>query len=174
MGRRPLLRRRPHLRSHGRRTGGLRDVDVSILALEALDEASRSRADRTEIADAVAGGTEFFLRHRLFRSHRDGSIVNPAFTKLSFPPRWHYDVLRGLEQLATTDATWDDRCRDAMDVLQHRRRRDGTWPVQNKHSGRVWFDMETTGRPSRWNTLRSLRVLRWSARGCTIGPAGRE
>ena len=136
---------------------------TSILALEALAEAALHEPERIDIPAAMARGQEFFLQHGLFKSHRDGTVVRPAFTRLSFPPRWHYDVLRGLDQFQATDAPWDDRVRDALEVLAVRRRADGTWPVQNKHQGKVWFDMEKTGGPSRWNTLRALRVQRWAA-----------
>ncbi|MDH3293450.1 MAG: hypothetical protein OER95_03905, partial [Acidimicrobiia bacterium] len=138
---------------------------TSILALEALTEAQRRFPDRADIADAMTAGREFFLRHRLYKSHRHGTVANPAFTRLSFPPRWHYDLLRGLDHFAGTDSPGDDRYSDAIEVLRRRRRKDGTWPVQNAHRGQVWFDMERTGGPSRWNTLRSLRVLRWWHRG---------
>ncbi|MCP3936446.1 MAG: hypothetical protein GY708_13850 [Actinomycetia bacterium] len=134
---------------------------TSISALEALNEAKRVHPDRDDIGEALAAGREFFLRHHLFKSHRDGSVANPAFTRLSFPPRWHYDLLRGLDHFAETNAPADDRYGDAVDVLRTRRRKDGTWPVQQKYAGSVWFDMERTGGPSRWNTLRALRVLRW-------------
>ena len=134
---------------------------TSISALEALDEAQRHLPDRTDIAEAMAAGREFFLRHHLYKSHRHGTIARPAFTKLSFPPRWHYDLLRGLDHFATTASPWDDRYSDALDILKQRRRTDDTWPAQNKHPGQVWFDLERTGRPSRWNTLRALRVQRW-------------
>lgn len=135
---------------------------TSILALEALAEIQRARPDRADVGAALAAGREFFLRHRLYRSHRTGAPANPAFTRLSFPPRWHYDVLRGLEHFAVTDSPPDDRYADALGVLEQRRRADGTWPVQNRHRGRTWFEMEQTGKPSRWNTLRALRVQRWS------------
>jgi len=135
---------------------------TTISALEALDEARRSRRVEREAATlAMRLGREFLLAHRLFRSHRTGEVVSPALTRLSFPPRWHYDILRGLDHAAATHAPWDDRFRDAVDVLLGRRRADGRWPVQQKYAGRVWFDMERTGGPSRWNTLRALRVLRW-------------
>ncbi len=141
---------------------------TSISALEALAEAQRHHPDRTDIADAMAAGREFFLRHRLYKSHRHGTIAHPAFTKLSFPPRWHYDLLRGLDHFAITTAPWDDRYSDALDVLHQRRRNDGTWPMQNKHPGRVWLDMERTGKPSRWNTLRALRVQRWHQQATSV------
>ena len=112
---------------------------------------------------AMVRGREFFLAHRLYRSHRTGTVVKKAFTQLSFPPRWHYDVLRGLDHFQAVEAPWDDRLADALEVLARRRRSDGTWPVQNKHGGKVWFDMEKTGGPSRWNTLRALRVRRWAS-----------
>ncbi len=153
---------------------------TTILALEALAEARRVHPDRSEISVAMADGREFFLEHRLYQSHRHGTVANPAFTKLSFPPRWHYDLLRGLDHFATTKSPPDDRYDDALAILDRRRRRDRTWPVQNKHSGRVWFDMERTGRPSRWNTLRALRVRRWHhesgepAASSTGAPTSRE
>ena len=136
---------------------------TSILALEALDEATLNGFGGSEIDSAMARGREFFLDHCLYRSHRDGTVVSPAFTRLSFPPRWHYDVLRGLDHFQATSSSWDDRAGDALGILSRRRRSDGTWPVQNKHAGTVWFDMEKTGAPSRWNTLRALRVQRWAA-----------
>lgn len=135
---------------------------TSIAALEGLVEARRANPDRPDLEAAMVRGREFLLRHRLYRSHRDGTVVDPAFTRLSFPPRWRYDLLRGLDHVATTGSPPDDRYRDALEVLDRRRRRDGTWPVQHKHGGRVWFDMEATGGPSRWNTLRALRVRRWA------------
>jgi hypothetical protein len=138
---------------------------TSILALEACAEAQRSdRAEHNALSSALDGGREFFLAHRLYRSHRTGKVVDPALTRLSFPPRWRYDILRGLGHFAATDAPWDQRFHDALDVLDGKRRKDGSWPVQQKHAGTVWFDMEQTGGPSRWNTLRALRVLRWAGR----------
>jgi hypothetical protein len=137
---------------------------TSISGLEALAEASRAAPGRAEITAAMARGRAFFLGHRLFKSHRFGTIVDPAFTRLSFPPRWHYDILRGLDHFATTCSPWDERYEDALEVLVGRQRKDGKWPVQHKYAGRVWFDMEQTGEPSRWNTLRALRVLRWAQR----------
>ena len=66
---------------------------------------------------AAARAREFLLEHRLFRSHRTGEIANPAFTKLSFPPRWHYDVLRGLDHFRLVSAPIDDRLDDALELL---------------------------------------------------------
>lgn len=134
---------------------------TTISALEALAEVTARESASPDVSGAMAGGREFFLRHRLYKSHTGGSVVSPYMTQLSFPPRWHYDILRGLDHFASVTAPWDDRFRDALDALDERQRKDGRWPVQHKYSGKVWFDMERTGGPSRWNTLRALRVLRW-------------
>ncbi len=133
---------------------------TSISALESLAEVNAG--GRADVLGAMHRGWEFFFAHRLFKSHRTGEVVNPVFTRLSFPPRWHYDILRGLDHLRAAAAPWDDRCQDAVALLQSRRRADGTWPLQHRHTGKVWFDMERHSGPSRWNTVRALRVLTWA------------
>ncbi|MGI9614977.1 MAG: hypothetical protein ACR2QO_18850 [Acidimicrobiales bacterium] len=136
---------------------------TSILALEALAETTKHLDQQATITGAMLAGREFFLNHRLYKSHRTGADIHPGFAKLSFPPRWHYDLLRGLDHFQATSAPWDIRYTDALQQLDRRRRSDGTWPTQNKHAGEVWFDMEKAGTSSRWNTLRALRVRRWAA-----------
>lgn len=103
---------------------------------------------------------EFILMHQLFKSDRTGEIINKKFLMLSYPPRWKYDILRTLEALMNAGIEYDPRMEEAFEVIYKKRRKDGTWPVQNKHTGRVHFDMERMGGPSRWNTLRVLRVLK--------------
>ena len=113
-----------------------------------------------ELLAAAAPAREFILRHRFFQSDHTGVIIRPAFIKLSCPWRWYYDILRGLECFRQSGARYDDRMTDALNVICGIRKQDGTWPVQNRHAGEVFFDMERTGGPSRWNTLRVLRVLK--------------
>jgi hypothetical protein len=114
-----------------------------------------------EVVSAERRATEFMLAHRLYKSHRTGAVVDRRMELLSHPPRWHYDVLRGLDYFARAKVPYDARFEDAIELLRSQRGADGTWPVQHKYGGRVFFDMEKIGRPSRWNTLRALRVLRW-------------
>ena len=133
--------------------------NTSISALEALLEYQQSGGGLL-VSGSLDRGHAFFLDHQLYRSQRTGEVVNAAFTRFPFPPQWHFDVLRGLEHFRATGATADPRLGDAVDVIRARRRADGTWPVHRAHPGRTWFRMEPPG-PSRWATLRALRVLAW-------------
>ena len=100
------------------------------------------------------------MQHRLYKSDRTGKIIHPRFLMLSYPTRWFYDILRSLDYFRDADVGYDPRMQDALDVLTTKRRKDGAWPLQAKHPGQTHFDMENPGQPSRWNTLRSLRVLK--------------
>jgi hypothetical protein len=108
---------------------------------------------------------EFLLVHRLFRSHRTGEVMKPVFTRFSFPPRWHYDILRALDYFQAVNAPRDERLAEAIEIVRRKQRRDGRWSLENRHPGKTFFEMERVGAPSRWNTLRALRVIRWWARG---------
>lgn len=132
--------------------------------LEAL-HAWRSHAPSPppQVERASAAGRDFMLEHHLYRSHRTGKIARAELTQLSFPHWWKFDVLRGLDHFRQADA-WDERLADPLELLLRRRGADGRWRLPRQHPGRVWFRMETTGQPSRWNTLRALRVLDWASR----------
>lgn len=104
---------------------------------------------------------EFMLQHKLYKSDKTGNIIRKSFTMLSYPPRWYYDILRALDYLAKRKIPYNVRMQDALDILISKRNKDGIWKVQAKHPGQVHFDMEQTGKPSRWNTLRALRVLNY-------------
>jgi hypothetical protein len=82
-------------------------------------------------------------------------------TRFSFPPRWHYDILRGLDYFQECGGARDERLNDAIGVVEMRRQQDGAWLLQNRYPGHEHFILEKPGEPSRWNTLRALRVLKW-------------
>jgi len=136
-------------------------LHTTLSILEGLQEynANGYNYRRLELDRIATTAREFILQHRLYFSDRTGEIINKHFLMLSYPSRWFYDILRALEYFRAAGIVYDERMRSALDVLIKKRRSDGTWPVQAKHSGQVHFDMEKTGRPSRWNTLRALRVL---------------
>ncbi len=137
-------------------------VHTTISALEALRlyETNRRRKVRA-VRAAQRRGREFLLVHRLFRSHRTGAVIKPIFLQFSFPPRWRYDVLRALDYFQAVKAPRDPRLAEAIDLVRRGQREDGRWPLQNRYKGKTYFEMERVGAPSRWNTLRALRVLKW-------------
>ncbi len=135
---------------------------TTINVLEGLRDYVEVRGPRAAaVQRAETRGREFFLRHHLYRSHRTGRIVDSRFTRFSFPPRWRHDVLRTLDYFQASAAPFDTRLEDPLGVLQSKRAKDGRWMLQNRHPGATFFEMETVGKPSRWNTLRALRVLKW-------------
>ncbi len=133
---------------------------ISVLEGLRLYELNRARKVRA-IRAAQARGREFLLIHRLFRSDRTGEIIKPVFIRFSYPPRWHYDILRALDYFQAVNAPRDERLGDAIDIVERTRREDGRWILQNSYKGKTYFEMERLGAPSRWNTLRALRVLKW-------------
>jgi hypothetical protein len=137
-------------------------VHTTILALEGLCLYEHFRGRRVNaVRAAQRRGREFLLAHRLFRSHRTGEVIKPVFVRFAFPPRWHYDILRALDYFQAVDAPRDSRLADAIEIVEQTRREDGRWTLQNAYRGKTYFDMERLAAPSRWNTLRALRVLKW-------------
>ncbi|KAA3664701.1 MAG: hypothetical protein DWQ04_04405 [Chloroflexi bacterium] len=112
-----------------------------------------------ELQQIAVEACEFILQHHLFRSDHTGETIDKRMLMLSFPSRWRYDILRALDYFQTAGCTYDPRMQPALDVLHKKQRKDGTWPVQARHAGQTHFDMEKTGGPSRWNTLRAYRTI---------------
>jgi hypothetical protein len=136
--------------------------DTTINVLEGFLEYERAKG-ATEVTEARLRGQEYLLERRMFRRLSTGEVVNPAWTHFFFPTRWHYDVLRGLDYLRSAGAAPDERCAEAIDLVHNRRSESGQWPMEYSYPGEVHFAMEDgDGNPSRWITLRALRVLDWS------------
>lgn len=134
----------------------------TIRVLEGLLAHEHATGGSTESIAARRRAEEYLLERKLFRRKSTGAIVDPAWLQFSFPTRWHYDVLRGLDYFRAAGAPSDLRVDEAMDLLRSKQQPDGTWLLENTHPGAVHFALEQSdGRPSRWNTLRALRVLRW-------------
>jgi hypothetical protein len=147
--------RRPYGATHS-------SVHTTISVLEGLRlyELFRRRKVRAFRA-AQQRGRVFLLMHRLFRSDRTGEIIKPDFLRFTFPPRWHYDVLRALDYFQAVGAPRDNRLAEAIELVRRKRRKDGRWPLEHRYRGKTYFELERVGAPSRWNTLRALRVLKW-------------
>jgi hypothetical protein len=135
---------------------------TTICVLDGLLEYEQAKGATAAVRNARLRGEEYLLERSLFRALSTGKVIDPDWMQFSFPTRWHYDVLRGLDYLRKTGAEPDQRVAEAIDLVERKRDSDGRWPLENPHAGEVHFEMEdSAGKPSRWNTLRALRVLDW-------------
>jgi hypothetical protein len=138
---------------------------TTINVLEGLLAHERATGGSTESIAARRRGEEYLLERKLLRRKSTGEIVKPAWLQFSFPTRWHYDVLRALDYFRSAGDAPDSRIAEAIELLRSKQQPDGAWLLENTHPGKVHFALEDgDGRPSRWNTLRALRVLRWHDR----------
>jgi hypothetical protein len=145
--------------------------NTTICVLEALIEHERAGGGTREVTEARLRGQEYLLERRLFRRRSTGEVIerdrkgDATWTRFAFPTWWHYDVLRGLEYLRRADVTPDERVAEAIELVESRRDSAERWPLDTRYPGAMPVETdEGEGRPSRWNTLRALRVLRWYER----------
>lgn len=139
---------------------------TTINVIEGLREFEQATGGTPESRAARTSGEEYLLERRLFRRLSTREPADGEFLSFVHPSRWHYDVLRALDYFRSaatlTGAAPDPRLGEAIDHVRSRRRADGTWLLDRTLPGRVWFEIDSgTGQPSRWVTLRAMRVLRW-------------
>ena len=135
--------------------------DTTINVLDGLLAVERAGGGSVAVSEARRSGEEYLLERRLFRRLSTGEVVDPGYLEFAFPYYWHYDVLRALDHFRAAGADPDPRMAEAVELVRSKRQPDGRWLLDRTHPGRVFFDLEVVGEPSRWNTLRALRVLDW-------------
>jgi hypothetical protein len=135
---------------------------TTICVLDGLLAYEQARGANPTITNARLRGQEYLLERHMFRRLSTGKVVDTRWLRFSYPPTWHYDVLRGLDYLRSAGVQPDERVVEAMDLVVKKQHQNGRWPLQNPHTDQVNFVMEgPVGTASRWNTLRALRVLDW-------------
>jgi hypothetical protein len=136
--------------------------DSTIDVLDGLLEFERVTGGSAQVREARRGGEEYLLERSLFRRKSTGEVVDQAYLDFAFPYYWHYDVLRALDYFRRSGCDPDSRMAEAVEVVRAKRQPDGRWLLDRVHPGRVHFPLDgDVGGPSRWNTLRALRVLDW-------------
>jgi hypothetical protein len=142
--------------------------NTTICVLEALLEYERMVGGDQRMMEARLRGQEYLLERRLFRRLSTGEVIErdrkggTVWTRFAFPTWWHYDVLRGLEYLRDAGVTPDERMAEAVEMVASKSDGDGKWPLETQYPGVMPVETDQgEGRPSRWNTLRALRVLNW-------------
>jgi hypothetical protein len=137
-------------------------IATTINVLDGLLAFERATGGSPAVLAARRCGEEYLLERSLFRRRSTGEVIDPAYLDFAFPYYWHYDVLRALDYFRGSGADPDPRMAEAVEVVRSKRQPDGRWLLDRIHPGRVHFDLEAgVGTPSRWNTLRALRVLDW-------------
>ena len=136
---------------------------TTICVLEGLLDYERAGRKSAAVTHARRRAENYLLDRRMFHSLRTGEVVDKHWLRFSFPTFWHYDVLRGLDYLRDAGIKPDSRIREAIEIVIARRHQNGRWPLNLLHPEHIPLEIETAvGSASRWNTLRALRVLRWS------------
>jgi len=136
---------------------------TTICVLEGLLEFENAYGASKALTAARLRGQEYMLDRHLMRSRTTGQLIDPDWLMFSFPTRWYFDVLWALDYLRRAGVRPDERVAEAVDLVVFKQGVDGRWPLENPHPGPVHFEMETDVEgPSRWNTLRALRVLAWA------------
>jgi hypothetical protein len=142
--------------------------NTTICVLEALLEYECAVQGNAEVSAARLRGEDYLLERRLFRRKSTGEVIErdgksgASLMRFAFPTWWHYDVLRGLDYLRCAGRAPDERVAEAIALVASKRDGDGRWPLDTRHPGVMLVEIdEGEGKPSRWNTLRALRVLRW-------------
>jgi hypothetical protein len=147
--------------------------DTSINVLEGLREYNVATGGSADVRAALERGHEYLLERGMMRRLSNGELINREFSLFSYPTGYHYDVLRGLDYLRAAAVAPDARMAESIELVRSKRDADGRWLLENPHEGELvesrirdlGFDMgEREGQPSRWNTLRALRVLAWYER----------
>jgi hypothetical protein len=145
------------------RKSSVSSYHTTLCVLEGLLEYERATGPAPQITAVRRRGEEYLLKRALSRRLSTGEVASPGFLKFSFPPRYEYDVLRALDYLRASGVEPDPRIKDAIGVVQRSRQADGRWLLDGAHQEAVAIKLgEVVGEPSRWNTLRALRVLRWA------------
>lgn len=149
-------------------TSARSSFNTTICVLEALLEHEQAGVADRRVTAARLRGQEYLLERRLFRRRSTGEVIERdrksgmSWTRFAHPTWWHYDVLRGLDYLRCAGAEPDGRMAEAIDLVASKRDAQGRWPLDTCYVGRMPVEMDQgEGRPSRWNTLRALRVLSW-------------
>jgi hypothetical protein len=137
--------------------------ETTINVLEGLLEYQRATGGNPDVAAARIRGQEYLLERRLLHRLSTGDLAQPRWLYLTFPNGWHYDVLRILDYLRDAAITPDDRTAEALDILASKRDAEGRWPLEHAFPDELLVDLgEREDEPSRWITLKALRVLRWA------------
>jgi len=137
--------------------------DSTLNVLEGLLEYERSTGGSDEVRAARERGEEYLLERRLLHRLSDGEIPQRRWLYVGFPNSWFYDVVRVLDHFRNARQEPDERMREALEIVESKRDADSRWSLDHRYHEDLLVDFgDAEGQPSRWITLRAMRVLRWA------------
>jgi hypothetical protein len=123
---------------------------TTICVLEGLLEYEKAKGATAAVTDARARAQAYLLERRLFRRLSSGEVIDPKWARFTFPTLWHYDVLRGLDNLRRAGVKPDERVAEVIGLVAESRQPDGRWLLHEPHRDAI-HDLEGgAGHPSRW------------------------
>lgn len=138
--------------------------ETTLLILEGLLQYRiRYSTENKAGMDAESRGQEYLLQHHLYLEK--GKVIKEGWTSFSFPPYWFYDVLTAIDYFRASGMQTDPRLQPAINLIEQKRDKEGKWFLGRRHPGKTFFDIEKPSTPSRWNTLRAMRVLNYWEKG---------
>lgn len=135
-------------------------VAKSLKALTAIPESRRSKSVEAKIEQLA----EYFLIHHIYKKSSDlEKVSKPGWLKFGFPLMYQTDALELLEIFADLKIE-DPRLEDAIKLVASKRTKEGKWKMQNSYNDKMLFPIEEKGKPSKWLTLKALKILRFYGR----------
>ena len=151
---------------------GRGSFDSTLNVLEGLLEYERSTGANDDVRAARERGEEYLLERRLLHRLSDGEIPQKRWLYVGFPNSWFYDVVRVLDYFRSARPEVDERMKEALEIVESKRDADGRWSLDHKYHEDLLVDFgDVEGQPSRWITLRAMRVLRWAGLANRVAPA---
>ncbi|MBE9507611.1 MAG: hypothetical protein IMY86_06125, partial [Chloroflexi bacterium] len=128
-----------------------------LWGLNRVPAAGRSPA----VEAAIEACTDFLLSHDVARAdYPYKERINSSWFKFGYPLGYVTDVLLNLEALVEAGHGDDPRLEEAVELVLSKQDEQGRWKMEYSYNGKMWADVEEKGKPSKWVTLRALRVLR--------------
>jgi len=151
--------------------GGLPCAWGAVRVLWALGRVPPSQ--RTPAVEAaIATAADFLLSHDIARAdYPYVERISPNWFKFGYPLGYITDLLLNLEALVEAGYGSDPRLEEAVALVLSKQDEQGRWRMEYSYNGKMWADVEAKGQPSKWVTLRVVRMLKRSLAllpGCGI------
>jgi len=131
-------------------------VAKSLKALAAIPESKRN----AKVQEKIQELTEYFLKHHIYKSsHQLDKVSKPGWLKFGFPLMYQTDALELLDIFASLQIH-SPHLEEAISLVESKRTPQGSWKLENSYDDRMLVRIENKGTPSKWVTLRALRVLK--------------